>query len=117
MTGERRFGQEIPLSELVRLRRATDNFSSEPVLDGDLRRIIRAGLEAPSSYNLQPWRFVVVRDPERRQKLRIAALNQQKVEEAPAVIVACGDTEGWVDDLEEVIRIGRAQGIGNDAWA
>jgi nitroreductase len=109
--------REIPLSELVRTRRATDNFSSEPVPDSDLQEILRAGLEAPSSYNLQPWRFVVVRDLNQRKKLQIAALDQQKVEEAPVVIVACGDTRGWSEDLEEVVRIGKAQGVGDDAWA
>jgi len=108
---------EIPLSELVRTRRATDNFSSEPVPESDLQEILRAGLEAPSSYNLQPWRFVVVRELNQRKKLRIAAMNQQKVEEAPLVIVACGDTTGWSEDLEEVVRTGKAQRIGDDAWA
>jgi nitroreductase len=108
---------EKPLSELVRLRRATDSFAPEPISDGDLEEILRAGLEAPSSYNLQPWRFVVVRDGSQRRKLRMAAMNQQKVEEAPVVIVACGDTLGWREDLEEVIRLGQEHGIGGDAWA
>jgi nitroreductase len=108
---------EKPLSELVRLRRATDSFTPEPISDGDLEEILRAGLEAPSSYNLQPWRFVVVRDRSQRRKLRMAAMNQQKVEEAPVVIVACGDTLSWREDLEEVIRFGQEHGIGGDAWA
>jgi nitroreductase len=108
---------ERPLSELVRTRRATDAFTPEPIEDDDLERILHAGLEAPSSYNLQPWRFVVVRDPEQRIKLRAAAINQQKVQHAPVVIVACGDTLGWREDLEEVIRLGQEQGIGGDAWA
>ena len=108
---------EKPLSELVRLRRTTDRFAPEPISDADLEEILRAGLEAPSSYNLQPWRFIVVRDLNQRTKLRIAALDQQKVEEAPVVIVACGDTIGSREDLEEVIRLGQEHGIGGDAWA
>ena len=98
---------EKPLSELVRLRRATDTFAAESIADSDLEEILRAGLEAPSSYNLQPWRFVVVRDVSQRRKLRVAAMNQEKVEEAPVVVVACGDTLGWREDLEEVIRLGQ----------
>jgi nitroreductase len=109
--------RERPLTELVRARRATDAFTPEPIPGQDLHRILQAGLEAPSSYNLQPWRFVVVRDQEKRRKLRVAAMNQQKVEDAPVVIVACGDTLGWREDLEEIIRIGREHGIGGDAWA
>ena len=109
--------RERPLAELVRTRRATDAFRSEPIPREELEQILQAGLEAPSSYNLQPWRFVVVRDQERRRKLRIAAMNQRKVEEAPVVIVACADTLGWREDLEEIIRIGRENDIGGDAWA
>ena len=33
------------------------------------------------------------------------------------MIVACGEITGWSEDLEEVVRIGKAQGIGDDAWA
>ena len=67
--------RERPLAELVRTRRATDAFTSEPMPREELEQILQAGLEAPSSYNLQPWRFVVVRDQEQRRKLRIAAMN------------------------------------------
>jgi nitroreductase len=109
--------RERPLAELVRTRRATDAFRSEPIPREELEQILQAGLEAPSSYNLQPWRFVVVRDQERRRKLRIAAMNQRKVEDAPVVIVACADPLGWREDLEEIIRIGRENDIGGDAWA
>jgi nitroreductase len=56
-----------------------------------LSAILRAGLEAPSGYNLQPWHFVVVRNPEQKRRLREAAMGQAKVEEAGAVIVCCGD--------------------------
>ena len=108
---------EKPLSELVRVRRATDSFAPEAIPDGDLEEILRAGLEAPSSYNLQPWRFVVVRDGSQRRRLRMAAMNQPKVEEAPVVIVACGDTVGWREDLEEVIHLGQEHSIGGDGWA
>jgi nitroreductase len=106
---------EKKLTELVRERRATPSFSPSPVREEDLEQILRAGLEAPSGYNLQPWRFIVVRDPGQRKKLRVAAMNQPKVEQAPVVIVACGDTEGWKNGgLEEVIRVGREHGFDNE---
>jgi len=107
--------REKYLSEIVRERRSTPAFSPAPVLEEDLETIFRAGLEAPSSYNMQPWRFVVVSDPDQRRRLRIAAMGQEAVEHAPVVIVACGDTEGWRDDLEEVLRIGRDHGFDVDA--
>lgn len=102
---------ERPLSEAVRERRATPSFNSTPVDEADLKKILEAGLEAPSGYNLQPWRFVVVRDPEQRKRLRAAAMGQPKVEEAPVVIVACGDPEGWREDIEPVLQLGAEHGI------
>ncbi len=95
------------LSEAIKHRRATPSFDGTPVSEEDLKKILQAGLEAPSGYNLQPWRFVVVRDPEARKRLRAAAMGQPKVEEAPVVIVACGDPEGWKGngDMEEMMRL------------
>ena len=109
---------EKPLSEAIQERRATPHFAPTPVPEEDLKRILHAGLEAPSGYNLQPWRFVVVRDPEQKKRLRQAAMGQPKVEEAPVAIVACGDTQGWKNgDLEAMLKMGNEHGFpesGND---
>ncbi len=106
---------EKAFSVAVVERRATPSFLPDPVPDGDLRRILEAGLRAPSGYNLQPWRFVVVRSPERRARLREAAMHQPKVEEAPVVIVACGDPQGWsTGDLDEQLRAAQQHGWGGE---
>jgi nitroreductase len=83
--------KERLFSEVVEERRATLSFDGSPVPDEVMRRIVEAGSKAPSGYNIQPWRFVVVESPEMKQKLRVAAFGQHKVGEAGAVIVACGD--------------------------
>ena len=103
---------EKPLSRAIHDRRATPSFDGRPIPFKDLRRILDAGLSAPSAYNLQPWRFVVVRTPEQKRRLRSACYNQPKVDEASAVIVACGDADGWRNgDLEEMLRMGRENGM------
>jgi nitroreductase len=107
---------EKPFSRAVKERRATPSFEEVPIHNADLEKIIRAGLEAPSGYNIQPWRFVVVRDAEQKEKLRAAAFGQPKIEQASAVIVACGDPLGWKDgDLEEMLRISAQHGFDNPA--
>jgi nitroreductase len=60
---------------------------------------------------MQPWRFVVVQSPEQKRKLRAASYNQGKVEEASAVIVACGDADGWRKDLDLMLELGRKGGM------
>src|SRR5579875_1633794 len=99
------------LAQAIRERRATPSFDGEPIPASDLRQILDAGLHAPSGYNLQPWRFIVVQNPEQKKRLRAASYNQAKVEEASAVIVACGDRDGWRKDLDEMLRLGRAGGM------
>ena len=102
---------EKTLQQAIAERRATPSFDGTPIPPEDLRRILDAGLHAPSGYNVQPWRFVVVQSPEQKKRLRAASYNQAKVEEASAVIVACGDADGWRKDLELVLQQGLAGGM------
>ena len=103
---------EKPLSEAIRDRRDTPSFDGVPISDEDLRQILDAGLQSPSGYNMQPWRFIVVRTPEQKKRLRAACFNQAKVEEASVMIVACGDADGFRNgDVEEMLRLGREGGI------
>jgi nitroreductase len=76
-----------------------------------LHQILQAGLHAPSGYNMQPWRFIVVQSPEQKKRLRAASYNQGKVEEASAMIVACGDADGWRKDLDEMLQLGLDGGM------
>jgi len=102
---------EKTISTVIAERRSTPRFAPTPVTKEDLRQIVVAGLESPSGYNLQPWRFVVVQSPEQRCKLRVASYDQPKIEQAPVVIVALGDPEGWREgDLDAMIRIGAEYG-------
>ncbi|HET9838046.1 MAG TPA: nitroreductase family protein [Candidatus Angelobacter sp.] len=107
---------EKPLSQVIKERRATPSFEDVPIHAADLEKIVRAGLEAPSGYNMQPWRFIVVRDREQKKKLSQAAFGQPKIAEAGAVIVACGDPQGWNDgDLDEMLRISAGHGFTDKA--
>ncbi len=100
-----------PLAEAIKNRRSTPSFDGAPIPPADLRQILDAGLLAPSGYNMQPWRFVVIQSPDNLRKLRAASYNQAKVEEASAVIVACGDMDGWRKDLPLMLEMGREGGM------
>jgi nitroreductase len=102
---------EKSLAQAIRERRATPSFDGAPIPAEDLHKIIEAGLSAPSGYNMQPWRFVVVQGEEQKRRLRASAYNQGKVEEASAVIVACGDSDGWRKDLDLMLHEGLEGGM------
>lgn len=56
--------------DAIRGQRSTWRFKPDPVPEEHLRRVIEAATYAPSGGNTQPWRFVVVRDSERRRQVR-----------------------------------------------
>lgn len=101
-----------PLDQVVKDRRATADFETTPVPEADLKKILDAGRHAPSGYNLQPWRFVVVRDAAQRKALRGAAFGQPKVEAAPVVIVAVAALKAWKEgDLDKVLALAQEHGF------
>lgn len=58
---------------------------------------------APSSFNLQPWKVIAVKDREKKKILRNCAFNQPKVEEASLVLILIADPKGVEENLERVL--------------
>jgi len=83
----------LDLFEAIRTRRSIRAFTREEVSEEEIEKILDAARWAPSAGNIQPWIFVVVRNPEIKRRLAQAALNQFFIAEAPLVIVACADQE------------------------
>jgi len=65
--------------ELMSTRRSVRHFSSEPVELDLIENAIRTAASAPSGANQQPWTFVVVSDPEVKQRLREAAEHEERL--------------------------------------
>jgi 5,6-dimethylbenzimidazole synthase len=57
------------LLEIVQNTRSTRRFKPDPVPDVDIEKMIEVARWAPSGFNQQPWEFVVVKNPELRQKI------------------------------------------------
>jgi len=93
-------------------RRATAHFKPDPVPQEYLEAIFRFTAQAPSGYNLQPWRFIVVREPQNRQRLQKAAMDQAKIGEAPVVVIAYAVKGEWKTLMDAVFREGVQRGTG-----
>ena len=79
--------------ELCNRRRTVRHFSSRTVSRELLETLIRTAGTAPSGANKQPWRFIVVTDPELKRKIRIAAENEEKQNYERRM------SQEWLDDL------------------
>jgi len=76
--------------EIVKARYACRSYQTRPVEEEKLFRVLEAARFAPSGSNRQPWRFILVQDPEIKRRLVRACANQRFIATAPVVIAGCG---------------------------
>lgn len=74
--------------EALRSYRPCSHFQPRPVPGEKLKAVLAAARLAPSQNNMQPWRFVVVQDDERKRLLAQACPKGKSIVEAPLAIVA-----------------------------
>jgi nitroreductase len=84
--------------EIVTARRSVKNYDpNHTISDAELKAIFDKVVLAPSSFNLQHWRFIVVRDQANKEKLCRAAFDQPQVKAASAAIVVAGKLSAHED--------------------
>ena len=78
----------MELKEVIEKRESIRDYEDKPIPEDKLRNVLEAAHLAPSGANRQAWKFVVVRDPEKRRELAKASGGQNHVAQAPVVIAA-----------------------------
>jgi nitroreductase len=58
--------------------------------DDQIRELVRIGTTAPTSFHLQNWRFIAVRTPEAKARLRPIAWDQPAITDAAVTFIVCG---------------------------
>lgn len=104
----------MDFSEVIATRRAVNHFDPHrEVPDALLREVVELAATTPSSFNLQPWSLMVLRDKEEKLKLQKLAMGQVKVSEAPVTLIVLADRKGWTDacpfvekNIREMIKAG-----------
>ncbi|MBQ2860693.1 MAG: nitroreductase family protein, partial [Peptococcaceae bacterium] len=95
--------------DLLLHRRSIRKFTSEPVAEADLQKILQAGLLSPSGRNKTPWEFVVVQDKASLQALgKCRHPEQPFLPDTPLAIVVLGDTSAtdvWIEDCAIAMTI------------
>lgn len=89
--------------EILKKRTSANNFNnSKQMSESDIRELISYACEAPSSFNIQHWRFVAVTEKDVKEKLKAVAFGQQKISDAAVTFAVLGDLKG-IDKLSEAI--------------
>ena len=99
-TGERK------VIDTILARRSVRNFTDRQISKEEINTILNAGRWAPSGLNNQPWRFIVVRDPETIGKLSECTHYSGIVAGAPLLIAAFLDTESSYNRTKDIQAIG-----------
>lgn len=94
----------MSVADAASKRRSVRAFGPEPVPRADLEAIFDVTRLAPSAWNLQPWRFVVVDDRVRKAQLAEAAFSQRQFASAPVVIGIYTDMRDTLDHVDRVIH-------------
>ncbi|MBQ9251397.1 MAG: nitroreductase family protein [Clostridia bacterium] len=111
----------MSLLEIMQKRRSIRKFTGEAIPDAKLRRILQAGLLAPTSRNRKPCELYVIQDRETLKQLSKAKqAGGGFLADAPAAIVVFGDekkADTWIEDcsiaLTHMMLMATEEGIGN----
>ena len=113
--------------DVVTSRRSVRAYKSDEVPEEILNRVLDTARIAPSGSNRQPWKYILLKNPDFRKKMAILSGGQMWIAEAPVVVVACGldikhDRGGYMGDMSflidsaigftHLILAARAEGLG-----
>jgi len=108
--------------EAILSRRSIRKYTSEPITDEEVEKLLQAGMAAPSSGNAQPWHFIVIRDHTTLDEIPKFHPFAGMLPGAMAAIMVCGDANlenhpgRWPLDCsaatENILLAAHALGIG-----
>lgn len=86
----------LSVSQAIENRRSIKAFDPTHRLTAEEEtRLFGLAMRSPTAFNIQNWRFVVLRDPALRQQVRAAAWGQAQVTDASLLVVLTADLKAW----------------------
>lgn len=97
--------------QAIKERRSINFFETgKEIPDDKLKELLEIANLSPSSFNLQPWKVVVVKDLERKKILKQCAFNQPKVDEASVVLIMVADPNAMEENIDRMLDSWQALG-------
>jgi len=103
----------------IKKRRSIRKYTDQAVTDEEIRQLLEAAMAAPSANNIQPWEFVVVKDPDLKRELAQTHSWSDMAADAAVVFVVCGNERAsrhWIEDAsaatENLLLAATALGLG-----
>ena len=103
---------ELTVADSIRARRSMKSFKSDPIPEATLQELLSLMQDAPSSWNFQPTRVVMIRSMAQKEALAAAAWGQKQILEAPVTFVFAVSIRGWEKNMSEILK----SGVSSGAW-
>jgi nitroreductase len=85
----------------IEARRSVKKFDPDHQLtESEISRLMEAVIKSPTSFNIQNWRFVLVTDPQVKQKFREIGWNQAQFSDSSMIVLVCGDRQAYARDTD-----------------
>lgn len=86
----------LSVSVAIQARRAVKGFDpNHKMSEQEIDRLLSLAVLSPTAFNIQNWRFLLLRDAELRRRVRAQAWDQAQVTDASLLIVLCADLRAW----------------------
>ncbi|KUF32035.1 MULTISPECIES: nitroreductase family protein [Lysinibacillus] len=90
-----------PLKQIMQERKSVRKYNANIKISREtIVQLLQDATSAPSSSNMQPWRFIVIDDREIQKNINFFSFNQEQIETASAIIAVIGDTEMYLNAKE-----------------
>lgn len=106
--------QALDVPSAIVQRRSIKTFKPDSISPDLLKQLVELTVAAPSSFNVQCWRIVLVQDEEQKQALCAASWNQKQIIQAPVTFVFAADAAAGEKDLTPILEQGLATGAWNE---
>ena len=104
--------QPLDVPSAIAKRRAIKTFKTDPIAPELLKQLVELTVAAPSSYNLQDWKIILVQDEGQKAALSAASFNQQQIVQAPVTFVFAADPNAGEQNFTPILE----QGLQTGAW-
>ena len=106
--------QALDVPSAIVQRRSIKTFKPDSISPDLLKQLVELTVAAPSSFNVQSWRIVLVQEETQKQALCAASWNQKQILQAPVTFVFAADTAAGEKDLTPILEQGLATGAWNE---
>ena len=80
-----------PIQKTIESRVSINYFDPDRAVSNEvIESLVAQATRVPSAYNFQNWRFIAVRSPDAKTRLKALAYGQQKVHDASVIFIICG---------------------------